>query len=164
MNSANYVVTEFSEVQLGCGTLQRKEGDVILLLPALPYEGMKLFQEEVSQCSLLTVLGNKRTKPGKAEHLALRVVGLYQPVGVEQDTFAVIDFDLLLLVTHPRHKPKGHPPSPQFLGVPTTPEVGKVVASVGVAQPSALGLEDGVEAGDEHVLRDACQQRLVDSG
>src|SRR5215217_4661599 len=155
MNSANYVVTESSEVQLGCGTLQRKEGDVVLLLPALPYEGVKLFQEEVSQCSLLTVLGDERTKPRKAEHLTLRIVGLYQPVGVEQDAFAVIEFDLLLFVFHPRHKPKGHPPSPQFLGVATTPEVGQVVASVSVAQASALGFQDGVEAGYEHVGRDA---------
>ena len=54
------------------GTLEHKEGDVILMLPALPYEGMKLFQEEVSQCSLLTMISDERTKPGKAEHLALR--------------------------------------------------------------------------------------------
>ena len=26
----------------GCGTLQRKEGDVVLLLPPLPYEGVEL--------------------------------------------------------------------------------------------------------------------------
>src|SRR5215216_6172304 len=90
--------------------------------------------------------------------------GLYQSVGVEQDAFASIDFDLLLLVAHPRHKPKGHPPGPQFLCVPTTPEVGKVVARVGVAQASAPRLEDGVEAGYEHVGWDASHQRLVDSG
>jgi hypothetical protein len=36
------------------------------------------------------------------------------------------------------------------------------VACVGVGEATAFGVEDGVEAGDEHVLRDACQQRLVD--
>src|SRR5215208_7654881 len=41
-------------------------------------------------------------------------------------------------------------------------QVRQVVTRVGVAQGTALGVEDGVEAGDEHVLRDACQQRLVD--
>jgi hypothetical protein len=29
------------------GTLQGKEGDVVLLLPALPNEGVKLLQEEI---------------------------------------------------------------------------------------------------------------------
>src|ERR671916_975291 len=42
------------------------------------------------------------------------------------------------------------------------PEVGQVMACVGVAQASALRLKDGVEAGDEHVERDTSQQRLVD--
>src|SRR5215217_9469855 len=41
-------------------------------------------------------------------------------------------------------------------------QVRQVVTRVGVAQDTPLGIEDGVEAGDEHVLRDACQQRLVD--
>jgi hypothetical protein len=36
------------------------------------------------------------------------------------------------------------------------------MACVGVTQATALGVEDGVEAGDEHVLGDASQQRLVD--
>jgi hypothetical protein len=31
----------------GCGTLERKEGDVVLLLPALPYEGVEFLHEEV---------------------------------------------------------------------------------------------------------------------
>jgi len=43
------------------------------------------------------------------------------------------------------------------------PEVGQVMAGVGVAQESALGIEDGVEAGDKHVGRDVGKERLVDS-
>src|SRR5215216_7817672 len=42
------------------------------------------------------------------------------------------------------------------------PQVGEVVACVSVSQGSALGLEDGVEAGYEHVGWDASEQRLVD--
>jgi hypothetical protein len=38
----------------------------------------------------------------------------------------------------------------------------KVVTGLGVAKVSALWLKDGLEAGDEHVGRDASQQRLVD--
>ena len=52
----------------------------------------------------------KLTKPREAEHLTLRVVSLYQPVGVEQDAMAIIEFDLLLLVTHiPAINPRGIP-------------------------------------------------------
>ena len=36
------------------------------------------------------------------------------------------------------------------------------MAGVGVAEATALGVEDGVEAGDEHVGWDAREQRLVD--
>src|SRR5215213_8350814 len=87
------------------GALQRKEGDVILLLPALPHEGVKLFQEEVPQRSLLTMLGDERPKPREAEHLALGVVGLYQPIAVEQHAATLSQRDLPLLIAHPGHKP-----------------------------------------------------------
>jgi hypothetical protein len=40
------------------GPLDRKEGDVVLLLPTLPDEGVKLLHQEVPQRSLLTVLGD----------------------------------------------------------------------------------------------------------
>jgi hypothetical protein len=49
------------------------------------------------------VLRHERPKPREAEHLAFRVVGLYQPVAVEQDALASIDHYLLLLVAHPWH-------------------------------------------------------------
>jgi hypothetical protein len=44
----------------GWGTLQGKEGDVVLLLPALPDEGVELLQGKVP--SDLTVLSNESTK------------------------------------------------------------------------------------------------------
>src|SRR5215213_7961976 len=100
----------------------------------------------------------------EAEHLTLRIVGLYQPITVEEDALARIEFCLLLLVAHPRHEPQGHPPRPQLLCLATMPEVGQVVASVCVAQATALWVEDGVEAGYEHVGGYAGKQRLVDLG
>ena len=36
------------------------------------------------------------------------------------------------------------------------------MAGVGIGEATALGLKDGVEAGDEHVRGYASQQRLVD--
>jgi hypothetical protein len=111
-----------------------------ILLPPLPCEGVKLFQEELPQRSLLAMVGDESTKPWEAEHLTVRVVGLYQPVGVEQDAFASIEFDPLLLVAHAGHKSQGYPPGPWLLCFSTTPEVGKVMACVGVARTASLGL------------------------
>src|SRR5215218_4852215 len=108
------------------------------------------------------MLGYKRPKPRKAEHLAFRVVGLYQTVAIEEGCLAAIQDYLLLLITHLRHEPQGHSPSLQFLGLTVTVEVGQVVACVGVSQGTALWVEDGVEAGDEHVGWDTSHQRLVD--
>src|SRR5215212_394470 len=98
------------------------------------------------------MLGYKRPKLRKAEHLAFRVVCLYQTIAIEEGCLAAVQDYLLLLITHRRHEPQGHPPSPQFLGVTVTVEVGQVVARVGVAQAAALRVEDSVEAGYEHVL------------
>src|SRR3712207_2994605 len=108
------------------------------------------------------MLGDKRPQPWEAEHLTFGVVSLYQPVAVEEGCFTSFQGDLFLLITHPRHKPQRHPPGPQLPAVATTPHVGQVMACVGVAQASALGIEYAIEAGDEHVGWDASQQRLVD--
>src|ERR671914_1968804 len=116
----------------GSWTSQGKEGNVVLLLPALPHEGVQFLQENVTKWPLLSVLGNECPQPREAEHLALRVVGLYQSIAVEQCYLASIEFDLLLLVAHAWHKPKGHPSRPQLLCLTVTAaQVGQVVASVG---------------------------------
>src|SRR5215208_4476720 len=86
---------------------------------------------------------------------------LYQPVAVEQDAFAPLQGDLLLLIAHPRHKAQGHPPSPQFLGNTTMPQVGQIVPSVGVDKMAALGVEDAIEAGDERARGYVRNQRFV---
>src|ERR671920_1886025 len=90
-------------------------------------------------------------------------MSLYEAIAVEQCCLASIERYLLLLIIHAGHEAQGHPPGPQFFGIATTTtQVRQVVARVGVAQGSPLGVEDGVEAGDEHVGRDASDQRLVD--
>src|SRR5215211_2439052 len=64
------------------GTLQGNKGYVVLLLPVLPYEGIQLLYEEVSQRLLLAGLGDEGLKPGEAKHLTYGAVSLYQPVAV----------------------------------------------------------------------------------
>src|SRR5215210_9030603 len=97
------------------------------------------------------MLGDQLSQPGEAEHLALRVVGLYQPVAVEECTLTHSQDDLLFLVVHTRHKAQRHASRPQFLCGATVAHIGKVVTCVGVGEVTALWLEDGVEAGYEHV-------------
>ena|SRR5215204_353177 len=76
--------------------------------------------------SPLTLLGDECPKPREAEHLTLRIVGLYQTITVEEDALATIELYLLLLVTHPRHKPQRHPCGPKFVGIASTPQVGRL--------------------------------------
>src|SRR5215208_1906120 len=84
------------------------------------------------------MLSNERPQPREAELLTLRVVGLYQTVAVEQCCLALLEHYLLLLVVDPQHKAQGHPPGPEFFGIATMPQVGQVVARVGVSQAIAL--------------------------
>jgi hypothetical protein len=76
---------------------KRKEGNVVLLLPALPHEGVQFLQENVTKWPLLSVLGDERLKTGKAEHLTLGVVGLNEAVSVEEGAVAFLEYYLLLL-------------------------------------------------------------------
>src|SRR5215210_5487608 len=109
------------------------------------------------------MLGDERPQPGEAEHLALRIVGLYQPIAVEKSTVFRLEHYSLLPIAHVRHEPQGHPPSPQFVYFPTMPQVGEIVARVGVGEATVTRVEDTIEAGDEHVGRYVGKERLVDS-
>src|ERR687890_1475565 len=135
-------------------TSQCEEGYVVLLFPALPHKGVKLLQERLLQRPLLAVLCNKPAKPGEAEQIPLRVVGFYQAIAVEENALANIESDLLLLVAHSGHDPKGHAPGSKFLCLVAVPHVGQVVSGVSEAHTSAPGIEDSVEAGHKHVGRD----------
>src|SRR5215218_3227852 len=108
------------------------------------------------------MLGDECPKSREAEHLAVGVMGLYEAVAVEQCCLALLKDYLVLLIAHPRHKPQGHPPRPQFLSGAVTVEVRQVVAGVGVSQGTPLRVEDGVEASYEHVGGDAGNERFVD--
>jgi hypothetical protein len=72
---------------------------------------------------------------------------LYQAVAVEEDAVFLSENGFYLLIAHLGHKPQGHPPGSQFLNLVTTPEVGQVVARVGVGEPTTIWVEDGIEAG-----------------
>jgi fatty acid-binding protein DegV len=73
---------------------------------------------------------------------------LYQAVAVEENSFLLSEDGFYFLIAHLGHKPKGHPPSPQFLSlVSTIPQGGQVVSCIGVSQGTTLEVEVGVEAG-----------------
>src|ERR687891_707175 len=62
-----------------------------------------------------------RRLPWEAEHLAFRVVSLDQAIAVEQDSLALLQLDLLLLIGHPRHQPQRHTPRPKLVCLPIMP-------------------------------------------
>src|SRR5215204_7755891 len=64
------------------GSLQGDKGDVVLLLPLFAREAGQLGQQEVDEISVAirAVDGDQLTKPREAEHLALEIVGLHQPI------------------------------------------------------------------------------------
>src|ERR671920_658294 len=154
--------THWSNSPSSSSTSKRKEGDIVLLLPVLPHKGVELLQERLLQRPLLAVLCHKPAKPGEAEQIPLRVVGFYQAIAVEENALANIESDLLLLVAHTGHDPKGHAPGSKFLRLVAVPHVGQVVSGVSEAHTSAPGIEDSVEAGYEHVWRDVGHQGIVD--
>jgi hypothetical protein len=76
--------------------------------------------------------------------LVVWITGLYQAVAVEEDAAFLSENGFYFLIAHLGHKPQGHPPDSQFLNLVTTmPQVGQVVTRIGVAQGTALGVEDG---------------------
>src|ERR671914_313173 len=144
-------------------SLQVHQGDIVLLFPILTGEVGELGEEEVDQRRFVRVVRPYQAlQPREAEHLVVRVVRLNQPVAVKQDALAPLKGDLLLLVFHPRHQAQGHPSRPELLHITAVmPQVRQVVASVGKDETPAVGIEDGIQAGDEHVGRDVYNQRFV---
>ncbi len=88
-------------------------------------------------------------------------MGLYQPIAVEEHAISGREGFLPLLVVHPRHKPQGHTPGPEFGRQAFVPAARKVVTGVGVSQPTLLRIEDSVEAGNEHVGRNVGKEDFV---
>ena len=101
-------------------------------------------------------------EPKRAEHFAVRVVGLNQPVAVEQDAVTLSQEVPALFVAYAGHQAKGHSPRSELLSMVTTPQVGQIMSGIGVSEAFALWIQERVEAGDEHIGWDAGRQRLVD--
>ena len=146
------------------GALQRKEGDVVLLLPALPHEGVELLHQRGAQVrSAHRMLAQEIPKARVSKHLTVGVMRFYEPVGVQENSLSRFEDSLFLFVAHLRHKTQRHPSRAKICGCIFAAAAGEAVSSVGVEELSTLGIEDGIEASDEHVRSDACQQRLVHS-
>ncbi len=77
---------------------------------------------------------------------------LYQAVGVEQDVFIAGEDHFLFFIAHARHQAEGHTGRAQFARRTRMLAVREIVSRVGVAEPAADRIEDGVEAGDEHLF------------
>jgi hypothetical protein len=146
------------------GPSQSDQGDVVLLLDVGADEVLQLLEQPVDQHLAVGGLAGQGGHPREPEHLPPGVVGLGQPVGVEQDRVAGGEGGLLLLVLHLGQQPKGHAGGPQLGDPALGADIGDVVAGVGVAQLPGLGVEDRVQAGHEHVRRHLVHQQVVDPG
>src|ERR687889_1148135 len=142
---------------------QGHQGNVVLLLPALPDERVKFLHQEVCQRSFLSsTLRDQPPQPRNAEHLAFGIMGLDEAVTVEEGGIAGLQHSLLLLIARTRHEPQRHPPRPQLLGLAVMSPAWEALSGVGVEKASALGVEDAIEAGDERARGYLRDQRLVD--
>ena len=68
-----------------CRGSHRQDRDIVLLFPTLPSEGVKRFEKQGTQLSLLIMLRDELLKTRRAEHLTVLVVGFDQSVAVEED-------------------------------------------------------------------------------
>ena len=80
------------------GPAEGDERDVVLLLPVGPGEPVERVEQPVEQLAAGVVDGHLLAQPREAVHLLVRVVGLDEPVRVEQDVAARSDDPLGLLV------------------------------------------------------------------
>jgi hypothetical protein len=70
-----------------------------------------------------------RTRGG-SEHLALGIVGFYQPVGVEKHALPRCQDSLVLFIGHPRHQPKWHPLALRSLAACSWQQHGKLCTAL----------------------------------
>src|SRR5829696_7088111 len=91
-------------------SLQIHQGDIVLLFPILTGEVGELGKEEVDQRRFARAVSPYQAlQPREAEHIAMRVVRLDQPVAVKEDALAPLKGDLLLSYSIPGIRPKGTP-------------------------------------------------------
>jgi hypothetical protein len=97
----------------------------------------------------------------KGEHLTLRVMGLYQPVAVEEGYLASFQDGLLLLVTHPRHKPQLHPPRTKVGRCMFGAAAGEVVTGVGVNEATAYQAYERTTAYKDPLLHHTRREKML---
>ena len=95
--------------------------------------------------------------------LPSRVVRLYEPVAVEEHARVKIEGCVALLVVHSGHQPERHAGGAELGLLGAIAHERQTVSGVRIAQVPARRLEDPVEAGHEHVLRDLWAEVVVDS-
>ncbi len=86
----------------------------------------------------------------QAEHLALGVVRLHQPIAEEQQAVSRRERYLTFVVAHAGHQSERHASRTQLAYTVALPHVGVILAGVGEVYVPAVWVEHGVEAGDEH--------------
>src|SRR5918995_5206201 len=142
-------------------SLERQQGNVIFLLPLISGELLQLGQQRIDQRRTAWVCTNKPLHSWSTKHLTLRVVSLDQPVAVEEDARSRVQRDLLLFVAHGWHQTQRHTGRPQFGCHAFLVAIRQVLSGVGIAEATALGVEDAAKAGHEHVGRHVGQEHLI---
>ena len=98
----------------------------------------------------------------ETQHLALRVVRFDQPITIEQQRITRLQHNLFLLVGHPGQQAQRHAARPQFLDAAgSSPNIGHVMPGVGVAYVTGRRVDDGIQAGDEHLGRDVRAEYVI---
>src|SRR5829696_72643 len=145
-----------------CRSLQGNQGDVIFLLPLISGELLQLGQQRINQRRTAWMCTNKSLHSWSTKHLTLWVVCLDQSIAVEEDALPRLERDFLLLVAHGGHQTQRHTGRPQFDCHAFLPAIRQVVSGVGIAEATALGVEDAAKAGHEHAWRHLGPEYLVD--
>src|SRR5687767_11870215 len=115
-------------------SLERQEGNVVLLFPLFSGEPLQLGQKRIDQPGTLCVRTDELLYSWETEHLVVLVVGFRQPVAVEQYVLPGLEGDVFLFVGHARHQAQGHAGSPEFADTAGVAHEGRVVSGIGVLQ------------------------------
>src|SRR5688572_18532106 len=101
----------------GPGSLQCDQGNVVLLLRVLSREAGQFGQHKVDEllAAIRTLGHDQLPEAWETEHLAFGIVGLHQPITVEEEVVPRHEYGFFLLVWHLRHQAERHPSRHQLL-------------------------------------------------
>ena len=127
-----------------------------------PVKRCERAEQAVDELLAVRVTRHQLAHAREPEHGAIDRVRLGDPVAVQQEDVPRRERRLPLLVAHAGHRAERHPGRAQLddRSVGTANEW-QVVAGVREAEPPGRRLENGVEAGDEHVVRDVGVEEVV---